>query len=457
MTRQRILVVTDDALGERMAGPAIRAWNIADVLADEHDVRLASTLRSEASSPRFAVCEGSGDFLVGLAKDRDVIITQGYTLQRMPWLAHTGAKLVVDLYDPMHLENLEALSDRPDEEQSRNLAGTIDALTTQTRLGDFFVCASEKQRDLWLGYLSAVGRINLDTYRQDPTLRRLIDVAPFGLDPTPPSTGPALKGVVDGIGPDDTVLLWAGGVYNWFDPVTLVQAVADLADRLPQVKLVFLGTEHPSGQDHSTVVLRRAVAAAAERGVLDRSVFFLPGWVPYQERGRYLTDADLGVSTHLVHAETAFAFRTRMLDYLWAGLPVICTDGDGFADLVGVEGLGRVVPPQDRAALAEAIADLVLDPAGRAAASAAAAQVAVRFRWATALAPLVEYCRDPSPAPDRPQSGAPALAGRRLAARSRHRVGQVREYIRVNGFRRFVVRGARKVVGVPARLLRRIR
>jgi hypothetical protein len=36
------------------------------------------------------------------------------------------------------------------------------------------------------------------------------------------------------------------------------------------------------------------------------------------------------VSTHYEHVETTFAFRTRILDYLWAGLPVVATGGDAF-------------------------------------------------------------------------------------------------------------------------------
>ena len=54
-------------------------------------------------------------------------------------------------------------------------------------------------------------------------------------------------------------------------------------------------------------------------------------WVPYDERADFLLDADLGVSTHLEHIETAYSFRTRVLDYWWAGLPVVATDGDTFA------------------------------------------------------------------------------------------------------------------------------
>ena len=42
----------------------------------------------------------------------------------------------------------------------------------------------------------------------------------------------------------------------------------------------------------------------------------------------FLLEADIGVSTHVDHVETAFSFRTRILDYLWAVPPVVTTTGD---------------------------------------------------------------------------------------------------------------------------------
>ncbi len=53
--------------------------------------------------------------------------------------------------------------------------------------------------------------------------------------------------------------------------------------------------------------------------------------------------------------ETRYAFRTRMLDYLWARLPIICSDGDFFADLVRQHGLGWVVAPEDEPDLVRAL------------------------------------------------------------------------------------------------------
>src|SRR4029079_11875445 len=87
----------------------------------------------------------------------------------------------------------------------------------------------------------------------------------------------------------------------------------------------------------------RAVRLAEELGLRDRVVFFNFGWVPYAERGRYLLEADLGVSAHFDDLETRFAFRTRLLDCFWAGLPVVTTRGDSLREVVAARDLRRRV------------------------------------------------------------------------------------------------------------------
>ena len=90
-------------------------------------------------------------------------------------------------------------------------------------------------------------------------------------------------------------------------------------------------------------------------------MFFNEQWVAYDDRQNYLLEADIGVSTHFDHVETEFSFRTRILDYLWAGLPIVTTDGDSFADLIARTPLGLTVPPEDVDALEAALYRLLDD------------------------------------------------------------------------------------------------
>jgi hypothetical protein len=127
--------------------------------------------------------------------------------------------------------------------------------------------------------------------------------------------------------------------------------------------------------------------------------------VDFDDRQNYLLDADVGVSTHFQHVETTFSFRTRMLDYLWAGLPIVATGGDTFGDLVSAEGLGVTVPEQDAEALAEALERTLYDDEFVAAARAAVDRVRDEYTWETALRPLLEFCRAPRRAPDLVEAG----------------------------------------------------
>ena len=399
--RRRVLVATKDRVGERMAGPAIRAWRLAEALSGVHDVELVSMTACERTDERFVARAVTERDLVELERWCDVVLFQGNVLHESAALQATGKVVIADMYDPVHLEQLEQARDvRPDER--RRIVAATTAIVNRTLLrGDAFLCASEKQRDLWVGHLAALGRVNPVIYDADPSLRGLVHVVPFGVDDVAPTRhGRAIKGVVPGIGVDDVVLLWGGGVYNWFDPLTLIRAVGLLADSWPTVRLYFLGIAHPNPDVPRMRMATDAVALSDELGLTDRVVFFNSGWVPYERRADYLLDADIGVSTHLDHVETAYSFRTRLLDCFWAGLPVVTTAGDALAEVVADAGAGLAVPPGDVRALCAALELLVSDPGVRERCAAASASLAEAYRWSRVLAPVVRLCGQVERAPD---------------------------------------------------------
>ena len=132
-----------------------------------------------------------------------------------------------------------------------------------------------------------------------------------------------------------------------------------------------------------------------ELGVLGTHVFFNEGWVDYKERSNYLLDADLGVSTHLDHLETAFSFRTRILDYLWCGLPIVATKGDTFEAIIEGHGLGRTVQPGDIDELSVALGELLYDDAALAKASENSRNFAKSLTWDLVTQPLIDIATHP--------------------------------------------------------------
>ena len=394
--RTRVVVFSTDPVGPEMPGPAIRAWELANVLGQHFDVVLASTVAVSGTHPNAEMRLAAGPAIRELVEGSDVAFAPSSLVYMADELRETAKPVVVDIYDPYHLENLEMGGDGvPGQDRVvTRLAGVINVAL---RRGDFFTCASERQRDFWLGSLAAVGRVNPYNYEGDPLLSRLVSVVPFGLPSVPPRRqGQGLRGKVAGIGRDDKVVLWGGGIYNWLDPISLLRAVARLSRRVPELRLVFIGMRHPNPDIPAMRVATELEELSARLGLTGKHVFFNAGWVPYGQRADFLLDADLAVSTHLDHVETRYSFRSRVLDYLWAGLPMVLTEGDVLAEEIANAGLGVTVPAGDDRALEDALGAVLASPP-RAERFTAVVQ---RHTWEYGARPLLEFCASPRRAPD---------------------------------------------------------
>lgn len=447
----RVLLITGDPLAAAMAGPAIRAWNMALTLQQAgHEVRLVSTTRAEHPSPPFTIAHVAPGDERGIAVHErwaEVVLFQGYANTQFRTVARTDRMLIADVYDPMHLEMLEQGRELPPSTWALRVATARDALNDQLRRADLILCASERQRLFYLGQLAGLGRLSPATYADDPDLRALLDVVPFGLEPNPPvaDAGHGMRGVTPGIDADSRVLIWGGGVYSWFDPLTLIRAVGVARERVAGIRLFFLGTRHP-GVDEMGIV-RESFDLATALGLEGREVVFNDTWVPYDRRGAYLVEADAGVSTHHVHVETTFSFRTRILDYLWAGLPIVVTEGDGFAEIIAAENLGLVVPANDVDALADALVRVLADSPEVAEWRANVARVRARFAWPVVLQPLLAAVAHPRRAADvtRGRSGMGVGARAVRTAGFGHTVRMTLHHLRAEG-----------ITGVTSRVRKRL-
>ncbi len=403
-----VLLVSSDLIGPKMAGPGIRYYELARILHPHTRLTLAAPAGSilPPGAPQdllletYAAGERGERKLYTLARASGVIIIQGNLLYDFSRLKTLTQCMVVDLYDPFVLENIQYRRYKEmDERQYYNQLET-DIVNEQLALGDFFICGSEKQRDYWLGALSAVGRVNPYTNDVDPSFRKLIDLTPFGLSQTPPQhQRPVLKGVHPGIAADDKVLIWGGGIWEWFDALTLIRAMAGVVKQRTDVKLYFMGVKHPNPVIPPMKACQDTIDLARELNLLDRYVFF-NDWTPYEERQNYLMEADLGVSLHLDHIETRFSLRTRIFDYIWASLPIITTKGDSMSELVSQYQLGYVVDEGDVAQVTRIILKLLDQPNLKLSYKAIFEQVQPAMAWQKVVQPLINYCVQPYHAAD---------------------------------------------------------
>ncbi|MHC5079185.1 MAG: glycosyltransferase, partial [Planctomycetota bacterium] len=396
--RKRIVLVCDFPVGRRMGGPGIRYWEFARHLKDEFDVTLAAPEGSEVNLPGVTFLplhEDQNPFRNPLPK-ADLFIVFGFRTFSFPFSLRLGAPIVFDLHCPFPLENLHYYRSQGWAPYARDqmVQRDLNVLRNQLHRGDFFLCASPRQRDLLLGWLSLADRVNVATFDEDETLSARMACVPFGLPGRDPVHGRrVLKGVHPAVGEEDFVILWGGGVFDWLDPVTAVKAMKRVREHRPDVRLVFLGTQNPHPGILPSRRLADAVQAAREEGLLDREVLFNEGYVDYDERENWLLESDAGIVLHPDTLETRFAFRTRVLDYLWAGLPILISEGDTFAERVESEGLGIAVGVGDSEGLARAILRLAGDESFRRRVRENIGSVRETMTWERAIEPLRAFCR----------------------------------------------------------------
>jgi glycosyltransferase involved in cell wall biosynthesis len=280
----------------------------------------------------------------------------------------------------------------------------------QLTMADYVICANERQRDTYVGSLSALGLVDPDAYEEDDTLRRYVDVVPHGIRPDEiDHKKKVLKGVYAGINEGDHVMLWNGGTVAWYDPEPFLRALHILSKERDDIKAVFLGTFYP---DLSAFLgygrrFQTAFQLAKELGLYQKSVFFEFGWVPHAEVTDYLIESDLGVCTYFDNLETRYSHRTRFVDVFWAEKPLICTRGDVLAEMVEERGLGIVVEEGDTVGIANAIRRLVDDKDFYKECQENLRAIKPELTWDVALQPLVRFCREQN-------SSAVAKSGRML-------------------------------------------
>jgi len=381
-----------------MAGPGIRYYEFAKALSDTGKVTLAVPNECDLPASGFEMKRynpESPDSLKQLTDDAETIIIQGYILYFFPFLKFFEGKVIVDLYNPFQFESLEMFSSKGIGERLRIASNDLFTIRSQLQLGDFFICASDKQRDFWLGMLSAIGRINPRTYDQDKTLRKLIDVVPFGISSKKPEhTKKVMKGVMENIDLYDRVILWGGGIWNWLDPITPIKAMGEICKKRKDINLVFLGAKHPDPRLPHMKMASEAIDLSKKMGLYNRNIFFNK-WVNYEDRQNFLLESDIGISAHPSHIETKFSFRTRMLDYIWANLPIITTTGDWSHELVEKNHLGTIVDYNDHLGWAKAIIEMIDNTSVYAIYKNNVFNQVNNYIWSTIIKPLKQYLKEP--------------------------------------------------------------
>lgn len=389
---EKLLFISPKSIGKYMSGPAIRVWELAKVLSRKHFVSIISPSTSDLDPQNIQIIRASFMNQLRAIFKSDILIVPVFFIQ-LHWVLLAfllKKKIVVDAYCPFYLESIEKFSYSV---KKSSLRAKIDSarLKIILRLGDFYLCASERQKKLWEEWFSSIKREE----------NSLIGILPTGLRTEQPILSQGIKGIVPGIDRDDFVVLWSSGIWPWFDALSAIKAINRIKNT--KIKLLFYGIDpvEENFQNEFESPVKKAVNLAKELGLYEKRVFFVKERVPYDKLGDYLLGADMALNLHHKNLETYYAFRTRVLDYIWARLPVISTCGDVLSDGIQKNGLGIVVDYENDEQIARAILRLAEDTVFYQQCKQNMQMWARNREWKHVAQPLEDYCAQPWKAQDR--------------------------------------------------------
>jgi len=374
----RVVLYTPDVVGDRMAGPGIRAWNIARELSKHFDTTLIAKAEGRGRDGVTFIEHGT-DAARAAMRDASVLIGQparGFRKRR------AAQRIVYDLFDPTVLELRELYGNKPSLRQRIHLAAEWWRLSEALMRADLLVCAARKQREFYEGLQSGSAPWIEVPFGVDPES----SIAASGVDAREATGGPASPR-----GMSSDLVVWGGGVWEWLDPATAVDAIVRLNREGTRAKLLFLGRARPNKNlvdrrrdDRFDALLKRGVPYVAANDQ----------WIPYDERLSWLRSGKIAIMLHRRTAEADYSIRTRLFDAIAAGIPVVATRGGFAAELVEQEGLGIVVSPGDVMGVAEAIRRLLMDDETHSTCVGNLKRIRPRFAWEEVTRPLVRAIFD---------------------------------------------------------------
>ncbi len=397
--RKKILIISHGEVGNSMAGTGMRYHYMAETLVSAgFDVTLGffspEYLPDEGFKRSYKVASVNVHHFEEHLKNTDVIIAM-WVSEAIINFCNTNDKLLIfDIYAPVPVETLAQKvfsSKKITEDDEFAYSASAKDYRLFLENGDAFLVSNKRQLDYWMGYAMGAGQVTLNGFLKRNIYDQFL-ITPMGFDINQKLVPgkPLYKGVLPGVEKDDIVMIWNGGIYDWYDGVTLVEAMKLVKNLNHKIKMIFPGTQHPNKtlpKWQETIDTQRR---AKELGLVGKNVFFFDSWVNFHDRISFLLEADIAIYTHKPSIESEFSHRTRVLDHLLAKLPTIATQGDYFADLVERYELGLTVPAYDKQALSNAIVELA-KPDNLKTAETNIGELRKDFDWSVTLGPLVNY------------------------------------------------------------------
>ncbi|MEU4565056.1 hypothetical protein [Micromonospora sp. NPDC023956] len=354
--RRRLLLDAGDYPVSQSAasGLAVRIAELAETLGDGFAVTVYSPDVPDPMHLGGARLETRADRWRDLLDATDAVFFFDVAdPDRLAQAVEAGPLIVSETAPPIeHGSYPSLLRQAAPEERYREV---VEAYRRQLRVSHHFICRSRVERATVLASLVTAGRVGVRDLTGSATLDHLVTSVPIGF-----SRHSRL--VAERTRPEPLAdVLWTGGIWSFYDPYVLVDAVSLCARRGSPVTAAFLyGQPHPDTREIVEALEKRI----AERAVTDL-VTVVRRPVTHRARDAYLTAARAFVCVARPGAENDTCVRLRVRDSRLYGVPMIVDGFGATADEVRRDGPGRVLDEPCPETLADALTEtLAARPAG---------------------------------------------------------------------------------------------
>lgn len=340
-----------------IAGAAQRLVEITQVLADRYPVRVVAAQADDIVDLGHATPVVPGpDADRAIATADAVLFFDTPDRERIETAVAHRRLIVGECRAPIeHMSYPSVLASTDPSGEHQRFLGSFRRLLD---VAHHFLCRSRVERAALLSTLCAVGRITPADVARSMTLDHMVSTVPVGFSRRSMAHADAATPVAM------ADFLWTGGIWSFFEPLMLVEAVAVLRDRGVDVTAAFLHAAPTVDTRDMIAALERAID---ENRVHDR-VRLHTEPLALSERDRYVKAARAYVCIAKPGAENETGTRLRLRDTWLHGVPTIIDPYGISGDSVTREGLGVTLErpsPETLAGAMQQVLSGAVGPVGR--------------------------------------------------------------------------------------------
>jgi glycosyltransferase involved in cell wall biosynthesis len=322
----------------------------------------------------------------------DCIVAVNYQACQYATRLKSNAPIWMDLYgDQLTIMQLTFYR----HSNNRGLHTTISFMRDILLKGDVFSACGIPQEHMTVGELAMTGRLNNRTMGY-PFTRAI-------LPGSPPSEaalhGTQLRPLLQqvGIKQDDFVVLWCGGYNAWTDIEILFAGLEKAMAADDRIHYVSIGASTYPSPNNMYNQFQRKIESSPHA---DR--YHLLGWLPWSAISSYYSESNVGVNIDGLHYETIYGTRTRLLEMMANGMPIVTSEGTELSYLLRDKGVALTFESGNWEQFGENLIQLAVNrELYRSMVDYVSKTAQQEFSFRETTRPLREWVQNPVSAPDK--------------------------------------------------------